>query len=238
MVAKFEIASLNSLRVMKTSINFWISLSVSIIHFHYTFSKRSVKFPGFTILCATLDIQHTTSNIKNMNKKTPENKGKIIIYKAKDNKISLNVRLEKETVWLTQEQMAELFQRDQSVVSRHINNVFKEGELSKKSNMHFLHIANSDKPVAFYNLDIIISIGYRVKSLRGTQFRIWATKILKNYLIKGYALNQKRLKETDLSEFEQAVNLIKKTIESKKLKSKETKGLLEVITGYANSWML
>jgi len=172
---------------------------------------------------------------KIMNKKqNQQNKDKIIIYKAKDNKISINVRLEKETVWLNQEQMVRLFQRDQSVISRHISNIFKEKELGKKSNMHFLHIANSDKPVALYNLDVIISVGYRIKSLRGTQFRIWATNILKNYLIKGYAFNQKRLKETNLNEFEQAVNLIKKTIKSKELESKEAKGLLKVITDYAN----
>lgn len=112
-----------------------------------------------------------------------DSRGEIIIYTAKDGQARLEVRLDKETVWLTQAQMAKLFQKDQSVVSRHINNVFKEGELQKESNMHFLHIANSDRPVAFYNLDVIISVGYRVKSQRGTQFRIWATKTLKDYYV-------------------------------------------------------
>ena len=167
-----------------------------------------------------------------MNKKTPQNKGEIIIYKAKDNKISLNIRLEKETVWLTQKQMAELFDKNIRTVNEHVKNIFREKELKEDSVIRKFRITAADGKsylTNFYNLDIIISVGYRVKSLRGTQFRIWATKILKKYLIKGYALNQKRLKETDLNEFEQAVNLIKKTIESKKLKSKEAKGLLEVI---------
>ena len=100
--------------------------------------------------------------------------GEIIIYQTEDGQSSLKVHLEEESVWLSQAQMVELFQRDQSVISRHVRNVFKEGELDEKSNMQKMHIANSDKPVAFYNLDVIISVGYRVKSQHGTQFRIWA----------------------------------------------------------------
>jgi hypothetical protein len=120
----------------------------------------------------------------------------IILYQP-DNEVKLEVRLENETVWLTQAQMVELFQRDQSVVSRHINNVFKEKELIEESNMHFLHIANADRPTAFYSLDVIISVGYRVKSQRGTQFRQWANRVLKEYLLKGYSVNQRfeRLEE-------------------------------------------
>lgn len=117
-----------------------------------------------------------------------ENKGEVIIYQTVDGQTAIDVKLENETVWLTQAQMIELFGRDQSVISRHIRNIFKEKELEEKSNMHFLHIANSDKPVTSYSLDVITSVGYRVKSPRGTQFRIWANKILKDYLIKGYAV--------------------------------------------------
>ena len=109
------------------------------------------------------------------------------IYRSPDNQVELQVNLDKDTVWLSQEQLTLLFQRDQSVISRHINNVFKERELDRKSNMQKMHIADSDKPVAFYNLDVIISVGYRVKSQRGTQFRQWATKRLKDYLVQGYA---------------------------------------------------
>ena len=119
----------------------------------------------------------------------------LFIYQTEDGKTKIQTRLESETVWLSQEQIVELFQRDQSVISRHINNVFKEGELDKKSNMQKMHIANSDKPVAFYNLDVIISVGYRVKSNRGVQFRKWATTLIKEYIIKGFALNDDLLKE-------------------------------------------
>lgn len=115
----------------------------------------------------------------------------IILYKSNELTERLEVRVEGETVWLSQNQMIDLFQRDQSVISRHINNIFKEGELDKKSNMQKMHISGSDKPVAFYNLNVIISVGYRVKSKQGTQFRIWATRILKDYLLKGYSVNQR-----------------------------------------------
>ena len=119
-----------------------------------------------------------------------EKQGEIILYQP-DEAVKLEVRLEDETVWLTQAQIAELFQRDRTVITKHINNVFKEKELEEKSNVHFLHIANSDKPVKFFSLDVIISVGYRVKSVRGTQFRQWANKILKEYLLKGYSINHR-----------------------------------------------
>jgi len=121
----------------------------------------------------------------------------IIIYQSKNKEMQVEVQLEKETVWLNQEQLTTLFERDQSVISRHINNVFKESELDKKSNMQKMHIANSDKPVAFYSLDVIISVGYSVKSIRGTQFRIWANRVLKEYLVKGYTINEKRLAQKE-----------------------------------------
>lgn len=119
------------------------------------------------------------------------NKNEIILYQSDEIAEHIEVRLDSETVWLNQEQLAFLFQRDQSVISRHLRNVFNEGELDKKSNMQKMHIPNSDKPVVFYNLDVIISVGYRVKSKQGTQFRIWATNVLRDYLLKGYALNQR-----------------------------------------------
>ncbi len=126
--------------------------------------------------------------------------GEIILYQP-DETIKLEVRMENETVWLTQAQMVDLFQRDQSVIARHINNIFKEAELEKESNMHFLHNAFSDKPINLYSLDVIISVGYRVKSKRGTQFRQWANKVLKEYLLKGYSINRR------LSELEKTVAL-------------------------------
>ncbi len=126
--------------------------------------------------------------------------GEIILYQP-DETVKLEVRMENETVWLTQAQMVDLFQRDQSVIARHINNIFKEAELEKESNMHFLHNAFSDKPINLYSLDVIISVGYRVKSKRGTQFRQWANKVLKEYLLKGYSINRR------LSELEKTVAL-------------------------------
>ena len=116
----------------------------------------------------------------------------IILYQP-DASVKLEVRLEDETVWLTQQQMSDLFLRDRTVITRHINNIFKEKELDEESNVHFLHIANSDKPIKLYSLDVIISVGYRVKSIRGTQFRQWANKVLKEYLLRGYSVNQRLL---------------------------------------------
>ena len=117
------------------------------------------------------------------------NSDEIVIYQTQDGLAKLDVLLDNETVWLTQQQMAELFQKDQSVIARHIANVFREGELDK-SNMQILHNTQFKyRPTAVYNLDVIISVGYRVKSKRGTQFRQWANRILKDYLLRGYAMN-------------------------------------------------
>lgn len=118
----------------------------------------------------------------------------IVIYKSEDGIIKVDVLFADETVWLTQGQMSSLFQRDRSVITKHVNNVFDEGELDAESNVHFLHVANSDKPVKYYSLDVIISVGYRVKSIQGTQFRIWATQRLRDYIVKGFALNDERFK--------------------------------------------
>ena len=118
----------------------------------------------------------------------------IVVYQTADNQTQINVTLENETVWLTQAQIAELFQKDQSVIARHIANIFKEGELDKESNMQILHNTLSKyKPTAIYNLDVIISVGYRVKSQRGVQFRQWANQVIKDYMLKGYAINQQML---------------------------------------------
>ncbi|PKP16963.1 MAG: cell filamentation protein Fic [Bacteroidetes bacterium HGW-Bacteroidetes-23] len=118
-----------------------------------------------------------------------------ILYTTPQGDVKLNVLLENETIWLSQEQMSQLFNRERSVITKHIGNVFNDGELEEKSNVQNLHISGSDKPVKFYNLDVIISVGYRVKSQRGTQFRIWATKTLKEYIIKGFVMDDNRLKK-------------------------------------------
>jgi hypothetical protein len=157
----------------------------------------------------------------------------IVIYKTPDEQTAIEVQFEGETVWLTQSQITELFQRDRTVITKHINNIFKEGELEEKSNVQKMHIANSDKPVVFYNLDIIISVGYRVKSQRGTQFRQWATQRLKDYLAKGYAINQKRLDELG-----RMVQLIEQSGKTETLQLQEAKGLLEILGNYTKSFVL
>ena len=135
----------------------------------------------------------------------------IVVYQPNET-VRLDVRLENETVWLTQAQLCGLFQRDVSVISRHIKNIFTEGELEKESNLHFLQIANSDRPVALYSLDVIISVGYRVKSVIGTRFRQWANKVLKEYILRGYAINDRieRLEQKVLKHDEQ-INLVLQT---------------------------
>ena len=141
---------------------------------------------------------------------------KIVIYKTKSNKAALKVTLEKETIWLAQKQIAELFNTERSVITKHIKNIFESGELEEKSNVQKMHIAGSDKSVKFYNLNVVISVGYRVNSKKATQFRIWATEVLRNYIVKGVAINEKRLKEARLKELEGAIKLLK-TVQSKKL---------------------
>jgi len=121
-------------------------------------------------------------------------KHEIIIYQSADGLVKIDVRMEGETLWLTQAQMAELFGRERSVITKHVRNIFSEGELDMKSNVQNMHIANSDKPITLYNLNVILAVGYRVKSLRGTQFRQWATRVLHEYLQKGFAMNDEYLK--------------------------------------------
>lgn len=130
----------------------------------------------------------------------------IIIYQTEDGQTQVDVRMENDTVWLTTSQMATLFEREESNIRRHVINVFKEGELEKENNVHFLHVNGVKKPVPFYNLDVIISVGYRVKSQRGVKFRQWANKILKQYLVKGYAVND-RLRRDHLGELRQLVQV-------------------------------
>ena len=158
---------------------------------------------------------------------------KIVIYQTPDGKTQIDVRLENETVWLTQAQMAELFEKDQSVVARHINNAFKEGELEKESNMHFLHNTQYKyRPTMIYSLDVVISVGYRVHSKRGTAFRIWARQIIKDYLVRGYAVNQ-RIHSEQIGELRQLVGMLGRTIQSQPvLSTDETNALFEVVTDY------
>lgn len=123
------------------------------------------------------------------------NDSEILLYQTEDGQTKIDVRLKDETVWLSQAQIGELFQKERSVITKHINNIFNEGELEEKSNVQILHISGSDRPVKFYNLDVIISVGYRVKSHQGTKFRQWATARLKEYIVKGFTMNDDLLKQ-------------------------------------------
>ena len=161
-----------------------------------------------------------------------DNNNQIIIYQTDDNQTQIDVRLENETVWLTTQQMAMLFDREESNIRRHVINVFKEGELKKENNVHFLHVNGVKKPVPFYNLDVIISVGYRVKSQRGVQFRQWANRVLKQYLIKGYAINE-RLRHEQISELRQLVQVVSRTLQHREQENTiETQDLLDVVVDY------
>lgn len=157
---------------------------------------------------------------------------KIVIYRTADGQTSIDVKLEDETVWLSANQMANLFDRDEKTIRKHINNVFSEGELEKENNTHFLRVDGVKQPVAFYSLDVIISVGYRVKSQRGTQFRIWANKVLKEYLLKGYVVN-KVLTEQRYTELKQLVTVLGRTVKAQEaLTSEDALNLVEVVSDY------
>lgn len=164
--------------------------------------------------------------------------GAVVLYQARGGRVELDVRLEHDTVWLTQAQMATLFGRDRSVVTKHLKNVFRERELDLKSNVQSLHIPSSDKPVALYSLNAIISVGYRVKSKEGTQFRIWATETLRDHLLRGYTLNEKRLRERGLDEIERAVDLLSSTLRNQSLVTEQGRAVLDVVQRYTHAWRL
>ncbi len=165
-----------------------------------------------------------------------------VIYN--DGEIELSVSVENETVWLSRNQLSELFGRDVKTIGKHINNVFKDGELEQFSTVaNFATVQNEGgravkRDVEYYNLDVIISVGYRVKSPKGVKFRQWATKILKQYLVNGYALNQKRLGQKGLQELNETMTLLKDTITKSELELTEAKGLLDVILNYSRTWTL
>ncbi|MBP5982315.1 MAG: virulence RhuM family protein [Fluviicola sp.] len=146
----------------------------------------------------------------------------VIIYKTIDNQTQIDVKFENDTVWLSQSQITALFERDRTVITKHINKIFKDGELDEKSNVQKMHMAHSDRPVTFYNLDVIISVGYRVNSKQGIQFRQWATQRLKEYLVKGYTINEQRLDQLN-----QIVNIIEQTNKINDIQFSEAKGLLD-----------
>lgn len=149
-------------------------------------------------------------------------KDKIIIYTDKNGKVELRADADKDTLWATQEQITRLFEVDQSVVSRHVRNIFMDGEVDEKSNMQKMHNANSDRPILLYSLDIILAVGYRTNSIKAIQFRIWATKILREYVVRGYSLNRQIVSKSPekLEGLQETIALIESTENPGKLKGK------------------
>ena len=166
-------------------------------------------------------------------------KGEIIIYKTPQNEVELKVRFRNESVWLRQNEIALLFGKDRSVITKHINKIFIDKEVDKKSNVQKMHIANSDKPVDFYGLDVILAVGYRANSSRAIHFRRWATKILKQYLVKGYAINEKRLWEAQnkFHELQEAVLFLRRQSKKELLSGQEAE-ILNLLADYSKTLSL
>ena len=157
---------------------------------------------------------------------------KIIIYQSEDGKTQLDVKLEEDTVWLNTKQMAELFDKEESNIRRHINNVFNEAELPRENNVHFLHVNGVKKPVPYYTLDVIISVGYRVHSQRGVRFRQWANSVLKQYLVKGYAINE-NIRKHQIAELRQLIQVLGRAIQQQPTKTTdESNALFDVVVDY------
>lgn len=179
-----------------------------------------------------------------MTRTTPDDRGEVVLYRTEDGRTALEVRLAGETVWLTQAQIADLFAVNVPAISKHIKNIYADRELAWKATVSKMETVRTEgkrqvaRTVELYNLDVIISVGYRVNSARATRFRIWATQTLKDYLIRGYTLNERRLREKGLTEAEQAIQLLSRTLTRHNLVNDEGRGVLEIISRYAKSWLL
>lgn len=173
-----------------------------------------------------------------------DDRGEVVLYRTEDGRTALDVRLAGETVWLTQAQIAQLFAVNVPAVSKHINNIYAAKELGRKATLSKMEMVRTEgrrqvtRTVELYSLDMIISVGYRVNSARATRFRIWATGTLKDHLIRGYTLNERRLREKGLAEAQQAIELLSHTLTRHNLINDEGRGVLEVISRYAKSWLL
>lgn len=160
-------------------------------------------------------------------------KKKLVIYQGKTGAIELRGDISKQTIWATQNQIVDIFNIDQSVVSRHIRNILKDGEVNKESNMQKMHIANSDKPVTFYSLDLILAVGYRANSAQAINFRQWATKTLREYITKGYAVNRNQIKY-HYTEFMKVVENLKIVLPSGN--TIDNTNVLELISAFSSTW--
>ncbi|MCL7489408.1 MAG: virulence protein RhuM/Fic/DOC family protein [Desulfobulbaceae bacterium] len=170
--------------------------------------------------------------------------GEIILYQSDDGEANVDVHFRDETVWLSQKQMAELFAKDVRTINEHVKNIYREKEMSRDSTIRKFRIVQNEggrevtRQIDHYNLDVIISVGYRVKSQRGTQFRIWATSVLKDHLVKGYTLNQRRLAEKGTEEVQQVLSLLTNTLAGHDLVNDEGRGVLDIVNRYAKTWQL
>ncbi len=168
----------------------------------------------------------------------------VVVYEAPDGEARVDVRLDRETVWLTHQQMAELFGRDRSVVIRHVRNVFREGELDPEATRAKFAQVQSEggrtvsRETDHFDLDVIISVGYRVKSRRGVWFRQWATRTLRDHLVRGYTTNERRLAERGLREARETLDLLARTLRNQALVDDTGRAVLELVTGYADTWRL
>lgn len=188
----------------------------------------------------------TTKTKKPMKNTTSNQQSQIAIYKTKSGENQFSVQIDKDTVWLTQKQISDIFDTNVSAINKHIKNILKEGELEHKATISILEIVQKEgnrdvkRKVEIYNLDMIISVGYRVNSNRATQFRIWATKTLREHIVQGYTINEQRLLEyqKNLKELEKTIKLIQNSVDSKQLSSTESKGFLNIITNYTQSFVL
>lgn len=164
------------------------------------------------------------------------NKGEIVIYETSKKEVELKVRLEKENIWLTQAQIAKLYTKDRTVITKHISNVFKDREVDEESNVQKMHFTHSDKPTIFYSLDIVLAVGYRTNSSAAIKFRRWATGILKNYILRGYAINEKRFLEANekFQELKTVISFLQERASKKQLKGQE-KEILNLLAGYSKT---
>jgi DNA ligase (NAD+) len=173
---------------------------------------------------------------ENYNKTTINDQ--VVIFESNDGQVKVEVQVFEDTVWLTQSQIAEVFGKDRTVITKHIKNIFAEEELDRAVCAKFAHTASDGKvyDTQYYNLDMIISIGYRVNSKRGVQFRRWASSVLKEYLIKGYSINQEKIVEGKLNHLKQTVELLSNTLINQQLVTEAGKEILELITSYSKTW--
>ena len=186
----------------------------------------------------------TASGRTNPGVPEPRARGEVVLYRAPGGKVELSVHLEQETVWLSLSQMARLFGRDKSVISRHLSNVYKSRELLRSATVAKSATVQREggrdvvRDVEYFNLDAILSVGYRVNSKQGTQFRIWATRTLRDHLLRGYTLNEKRLRESGLNEVEQAIDLLSNTLRNQPLVTEHGRAVLDVVQRYTHAWRL